>query len=84
MTTTIHMPADLLKSVDQQARELGMSRNRYVIRALERALASETQWTPRFVGELEAARSDEEGREALAELRAVLVANRTRKVPLKI
>ena len=84
MTTTVHVPADLLKSVDHQARELGMSRNRYVIRALERSLASETQWSPRFVGELEAARSDEEGREALAELRGVLVANRTRKPPLKI
>lgn len=81
MTTTVHLPADLLESVDRQARELGMSRNRYIIRALESALDSETRWSPRFVGELEAARSDEEGREALEEMRAVLSKSRTRKDP---
>ncbi|MYB52412.1 MAG: ribbon-helix-helix protein, CopG family [Acidobacteriia bacterium] len=81
MTTTVHLPADLLESVDHQAKELGMSRNRYVIRALKAALDSETRWSPRFVGELEAARLDEEGREALAEMRAVLAKSRTRKDP---
>lgn len=81
MTTTIHLPADLLESVDHQAKELGMSRNRYIIRALKSALASETRWSPRFIGELEAARLDEEGREALAEMRAVLSKSRTRKDP---
>ena len=81
MTTTVHLPADLLESVDRKARELGMSRNRYIIRALESALDSETRWSPRFVGELEAARSDEEGREALEEMRAVLSKGRTRKDP---
>lgn len=81
MTTTVHLPADLLESVDHQAKELGMSRNRYIIRALKSALDSETRWSPRFIGELEAARLDEEGREALAEMRAVLSKSRTRKDP---
>ena len=81
MTTTVHLPADLLESVDHQARELGMSRNRYIIRALKSALDSETRWSPRFVSELEAARLDEGGRKALAEMRAVLAKNRTRKDP---
>lgn len=81
MTTTVHPPADLLESVDRQARELGMSRNRYIIRTLESALDSETLCSPRFVGEMEAARSDEEGREALEEMRAVLSKSRTRKDP---
>ncbi|MDE0265375.1 MAG: ribbon-helix-helix protein, CopG family [Bryobacterales bacterium] len=81
MTTTVHLPADLLESIDHQAKELGMSRNRYIIRALRSALDSETRWSPRFVGELEAARSDEEGREALAEMRAALAKSRTRKDP---
>lgn len=56
-----------------------MSRNRYIIRALESALDSESRWSPRLVSELEAARSDEEGREALEEMRAVLSKSRTRK-----
>lgn len=58
-----------------------MSRNRYIIRALKSALDSETRWSPRFVAELEAARLDEEGREALEEMRAVLSKSRTRKGP---
>lgn len=84
MTTTVHLPEDLLESVDHQAKELGMSRNRYIIRALKSALDSETRWSPRFVGELEAARSDEEGRDALAEMRAVLSKSRTRRDPLEL
>lgn len=49
-----------------------MSRNRYIIRALERTLETETRWSNRFVEELAAARSDDEGRRALEELRAVV------------
>ena len=81
MTTTVHLPADLLASVDRQARELDMSRNRYVIRALERALETETRWSPAFVEELTAARTDMAGQRALEEVRAAIAANRTRKGP---
>jgi len=81
MSTTVHLPAALLSSVDHRAHELGMSRNRYIIRALEQALDGETRWSPRFVGELAAARADIEGQQALEELRAVVSANRTRKGP---
>ena len=66
MSTTIHLPADLLAAVDRQARGLDMSRNRYIVRALERALANETQWSAEFVDELAAARADVGGRRALA------------------
>lgn len=58
MSTTVHLPADLLASVDRQARALAMSRNRYIIRALEQALATETGWSAEFVEELASARSD--------------------------
>jgi predicted transcriptional regulator len=81
MSTTVHLPPDLLESVDHRSRELGMSRNRYVIRALERALETETRWTARFVEEIERARSDDEGRQALEELVTVIAANRSRKAP---
>ena len=81
MSTTVHLPAALLVSVDRQARELDMSRNRYVVRALERALATETQWSATFVGELTAARGDVEGQRALEQVRAAVTANRTRKGP---
>ena len=79
MSTTIHLPSNLLAAVDRQARDLDMSRNRYIIRALERALATETEWSAGFVEELAAARADMEGRRALEELRAAVAAARTRK-----
>lgn len=81
MSTTVHLPSDLLVAVDRQARDLDMSRNRYIIRALERALATETEWSAGFVEELAAARADVDGRRALEELRATVAAGRTRKDP---
>ncbi len=81
MSTTVHLPTDLLASVDRQAQALAMSRNRYIIRALERALATETGWSTEFVEELASARADVEGRRALGELRTVVAASRTRKGP---
>lgn len=81
MTTTVHLPADLLASVDRQARELDMSRNRYVIRALERALETETRWSATFVAALTAAGTDVEGQRALEAVRTAIAANRTRKGP---
>ena len=77
----MHLPADLLESVDRQARASLMSRNRYIIRALEQALATETGWSAEFVAELTSARADVEGQRALGELRAVVAAGRTRKGP---
>ena len=58
-----------------------MSRNRYIIRALERALATETGWSAEFIQELESARADVEARRAMEELRSAVAANRTRKGP---
>ena len=84
MSTTIHLPAQLLAAVDRQARDLEMSRNRYIVRALERVLATETEWSATFVAELAAARADAEGRRALEDLRAAVAANRTRKDPPRL
>ncbi|HSR50878.1 MAG TPA: hypothetical protein VLV83_08610 [Acidobacteriota bacterium] len=81
MSTTVDLPPDLLESVDDRARELGLSRNRYIIDALKLALERETQWSPRFVQELEAAREDKEGGQTLRELAEAIAARRTRKDP---
>ena len=81
MSTTVHLPAALLAAVDRQALGLEMSRNRYIIRALERTLANETVWSANFVNELAAARGDIAGQRALEDLRAAVAANRTRKGP---
>jgi hypothetical protein len=60
---------------------LGVSRNRYIVRALERSLDTETRWSARFVESLAEARSDEEARLALEETMAAVAAHRTRKAP---
>lgn len=48
MPTSIHIPKPLLAAVDRRAKQLGMSRNRLIVRALERDIAAESEWTPGF------------------------------------
>ena len=81
MSTTVHLPADLLAAVDRRAADLAISRNRYIVRALRGAVAAETGWSAGFIAALAAARVDAAGRQALAELRAAVAAGRTRKGP---
>ena len=78
ISTTDDPPADSVWSRRTRARELGRSRTRYFIRALELTLDTENRWSARFAGELQAARSDDDGRRALAGLRVVLAAGRRR------
>ena len=58
MSTAVHLPPELLATVDRRALDLGVSRNRYIVRALERAVAGETRWSAALVAELVAARAD--------------------------
>lgn len=81
MPTTVHLPEDILRSVDRRARDLDMSRNRYIVRALERSLATDTEWGADFVEMLEAARADTRSHELVDEMLRAIVANRTRKGP---
>jgi hypothetical protein len=48
MPTTVHIPPTLLKLVDRRAKALGVSRNRLIVRALERALSERAGWAPEF------------------------------------
>jgi predicted transcriptional regulator len=52
MPTTVHLPRDLLSAVDRRARRLKLSRNRLIVRALERELAQNADWSPGFFEEL--------------------------------
>ena len=52
MPTTVHVPPALLKSVDRRARALGLSRNKLIVRALERAVADRATWDPEFLQRL--------------------------------
>jgi metal-responsive CopG/Arc/MetJ family transcriptional regulator len=79
MATSIHLPQALLAAVDRRARSLKMSRNRLIVRALERELAEETDWSPGFFERLSTV--DPETVEAVDEMLAAVRQARTTKPP---
>jgi hypothetical protein len=52
--TTIHIPEPLLAEVDKRAKTLNLSRNRFIVDALQKALAAEPPWSPGFLDALQA------------------------------
>jgi predicted transcriptional regulator len=79
MATSIHIPKPLLEAVDRKARALKISRNRLILRALERELKPGSDWSPGFFEELGAA--DSETVAAVDELLASVRQARTSKPP---
>jgi hypothetical protein len=79
MPTTVHIPSALLKSVDRRAKALGVSRNRLIIRALERAVSERPSWAPEFLERLR--NVDRETSEAADELLAAVKQARRSKEP---
>jgi predicted transcriptional regulator len=79
MPTTVHIPDALLKSVDQRARALGVSRNRLIVRALEQAVSERSTWTPDFLAQLR--RVDEDTAAAVDDLVAAVKEARRSKPP---
>lgn len=49
MPTTVHIPAPLLAAAERRARALKISRNRLIIRALERELGEADTWSEDFL-----------------------------------
>jgi predicted transcriptional regulator len=85
VSTTVHLPPDLLERVDRRARELGVSRNLYIRRALEKAVETESSWNPAFLKMLREAAHDEESREAVHEMMtAIRSRRRSRKKPPRL
>jgi predicted transcriptional regulator len=80
MTTTVHLPPDLLERVDERAKRLRVSRNQYVRRALERMIEKETTWSRRFLDTLDEAAADRESYETLDQM-AQAISRRSRKEP---
>lgn len=52
MPTTVHIPAVLLEAVDRRASALRLSRNRLIVRALEREISEPSGWSPEFFDRL--------------------------------
>ena len=83
MSTTVHLPEELLKRVDERARGLKVSRNQYVRRALERMIEDETRWSGDFLEALDEAAADKQAQTAVDEMMRA-ISRRTRKGPPRL
>jgi predicted transcriptional regulator len=72
MSTTVHLPPELLKRVDERARGLKLSRNQYIRRALERMIEEETSWSAGFLDALDQAAADKESHAAVDEMMRII------------
>lgn len=55
MPTSVHIPPPLLEAIDRRARAQNISRNRLIVRALERKLEPSGDWSFGFFERLAAA-----------------------------
>jgi hypothetical protein len=81
MPTSVHIPAALLEAADRKARAIGISRNRLIVRALERELAPSAGWTTGFFEAL--SNVSPETASAVDELRTEIRKARRSKRPVK-
>jgi predicted transcriptional regulator len=79
MATSIHLPKPLLDAVDRRARALKLSRNRLIVKALERELANTNEWSDGFFERL--AEADPVTEEAVDQMMVEVRARRSSKEP---
>ena len=79
MATSVHLPGDLLQSLDERAKDLGISRNQYIVRALKKAVAEETTWSHEFLRMLDTAAHDKETHREIDGMVKAISAGRTRQ-----
>lgn len=82
MPTSVHIPAPLLEAVDRRARALKISRNRLIVKALERELAGGPSWSPEFFARMRDV--DDTTATAVDELLASVRAARRSKGPRRL
>lgn len=79
MATSVHLPKPLLEALDRRARTLKISRNRLIVKAVERELAGVSEWTSGFFEAL--AGADAETQKAVDEMLSDVRARRSSKGP---
>lgn len=82
MPTSVHIPKQLLVAVDRRARALKISRNRLIVRALEREVTEGSSWSPDFFSRLESAETGVE--EAADEMLKGIHDQRRSKKPVRL
>ena len=84
MPTTVHIADDLLARIDERARALRVSRNRYIVKALEFRLREETEWSADFAEFLTEAGNSQALGETVDEMLAYIKRGRASKRPPKL
>ena len=82
MPTSVHIPRDLLDKVDRRAERLRISRNRFIVRAVEREVARETEWSSGFFEFLE--KIDPEDARAVDKMLEAIESRRSSKKPVRL
>jgi len=82
MSTSVHIPRPLLVAVDRKARALKISRNRFIVRALEREVTQGESWSPGFFDRL--ASADPGVVEAADEMLKAIHGHRRSKGPVSL
>jgi len=77
-STTVHFPDDILDAIDARARAEGLSRNRFITRALRRALDATETWPPGFLATLRESPAAGDA-EAVERMLAAILARRSSK-----
>ncbi|MFM8535858.1 MAG: YlcI/YnfO family protein [Acidimicrobiia bacterium] len=79
MPTTVHIPEKLLTALDTRAKQLGISRNRLVVQAVERELRERDKWPPGFIERLRKVTPSQ--KRAVDEMMTAIRNNRSSKGP---
>jgi hypothetical protein len=82
MPTSIHIPRPLLEAVDRRAKALRISRNRLIVKALERELTQGSDWSPGFFEQL--SEIDEKTAAAVDEMLVAIRGARRSKAPRRL
>lgn len=82
MATSVHLPKPLLEAVDRRARALKISRNRLIVKALERELTESSEWSNGFFEEL--SQTDHDTRAAVDDLLHEVRTRRSSKEPPRL
>jgi predicted transcriptional regulator len=82
MPTSVHIPKPLLEAVDRRARALRVSRNQLIVRALEREMTQNAEWSPGFFERLR--ETDAATTSAVDEMLAAVRSQRRSKEPRRL
>lgn len=75
-TTSVRLPDDLVDALDRRAEALGLTRSQLIVRAVEKAIAESSEWSPKFLDAV--GRPREELDDAVDELMDAITSRRSR------